>query len=324
MTNHLPNVWVIRGNFGQYTDAFLRGGYCGIGWLTEHDLTHNPQKDELATYFRAANPEGNSASVVGTQVGQIFRFIAEVKIGDTVIVPAGDSKQLFYGRVTSGVIDTPQSSDGCPYRHRRTVEWAASSLIRQELSIPLQNTLRATLTVFSVAQKEEFYTKIGTITATSKHHYDPYTTVLEQILELSASDFEVLVGHLLTALGFDGSEVTGKPGDGGIDARGVLNVSGLAQMDFYVQAKRYKIGTKISATVVKALRASIPNQAFGAFISTADYQKAAYDVASEKGFPPIGLINGSQLVDLLIKHWNDLPVEFRELLGLKPGLVVVR
>jgi hypothetical protein len=26
-------------------------------------------------------------------------------------------------------------------------------------------------------------------------------------------------------------------------------------------------------------------------------------------------------VDLLIEHWNDIPQEFRERLGLKPGLV---
>ena len=48
---------------------------------------------------------------------------------------------------------------------------------------------------------------------------------------------------------------------------------------------------------------------------------AAADVALEAGFPRIGLINGRQLVDLLIERWSDIPPEFRERLGLKPGLV---
>ena len=39
------------------------------------------------------------------------------------------------------------------------------------------------------------------------------------------------------------------------------------------------------------------------------------------GFPRIGLINGRQLVDLLVEHWGDIPPEFQERLGLKPGLV---
>ena len=39
------------------------------------------------------------------------------------------------------------------------------------------------------------------------------------------------------------------------------------------------------------------------------------------GYPRIGLINGRQLVDLLVEHWNKIPPEFHECLGLKPGLV---
>jgi restriction system protein len=147
--------------------------------------------------------------------------------------------------------------------------------------------------------------------------------VLEQVLELDDKEFEILVGHLLTALGFEGSEVTGKTGDGGVDAIGELNVANLAKVKVFVQAKRYKLGSKVNAGTVKQLRQAIPFGGQGAFITTADFQKAATDVALEPGFPRIGLINGRQLVDLLVEHWNDIPAEFRERLGLKPGLVRV-
>jgi restriction system protein len=89
----------------------------------------------------------------------------------------------------------------------------------------------------------------------------------------------------------------------------------------FVQAKRYKLGAKVSANVVKQLRASIPSNGQGAFITTADFQKAAADVALQQGFPRIGLVNGRQLVDLLVEHWSDIPTEFQERLGLKQGLV---
>jgi restriction endonuclease Mrr len=145
--------------------------------------------------------------------------------------------------------------------------------------------------------------------------------VLEQILQLDDKEFEVLITHLLTALGFEGSEHTGKSGDGGVDATGELNVANLAKVKVYVQAKRYQLGAKISANAVKQLRQSIPNQGQGAFITTADFQKAASDVALEQGFPRIGLVNGRQLVDLLVEHWEDIPQEFKDKLGLKPGLV---
>lgn len=44
-------------------------------------------------------------------------------------------------------------------------------------------------------------------------------------------------------------------------------------------------------------------------------------MALDPSFPRIGLIDGHQLVDLLVEHWADIPPEFGERLGLKPGLV---
>ena len=46
-------------------------------------------------------------------------------------------------------------------------------------------------------------------------------------------------------------------------------------------------------------------------------------IALEQGFPRIGLINGKQLVDLLIANWNFIPCDFQERLGLKIGLVKI-
>jgi restriction system protein len=73
--------------------------------------------------------------------------------------------------------------------------------------------------------------------------------------------------------------------------------------------------------VVKELRANIPSGGQGVFITTADFQKQAKEIAVEQGFPRIGLINGEQLVDILAEHWDDIPVEFKEKLNLKIGLV---
>ncbi len=67
---------------------------------------------------------------------------------------------------------------------------------------------------------------------------------------------------------------------------------------------------------------AIPSGGQGAFITTADYQRKAYDVATDSGYPRIGLINGRQLVDLLVEHWKDMPEEFQSKLGLKTGLVL--
>lgn len=178
--------------------------------------------------------------------------------------------------------------------------------------------------MYAISQQDEFLTAIGqeALVSTPKvQAYDAYQVVLDQILRLDDKEFEVLITHLLTALGFEGSEHTGKPGDGGVDATGELNVSNLAKIKIFVQAKRYKLGSRISAGAVKELRQAIPIGAQGAFITTADFQQAAHEVAIQAGFARIGLINGRQLVDLLVEHWDDIPQEFRDKLGLRRGLV---
>jgi restriction system protein len=247
--------------------------------------------------------------------------------GDYVITPDADSEWLHYGVIAPAPsYFHATADDGCPYLHRRRVKWEKERLRRSDLSVPFQNTIRSSLTVFGISQTDEFFRLIGQpglATAPQEVAHDPYRVVLEQVLELDDKEFEILVGHLLTALGFEGSEVTGKSGDGGVDATGELNVANLAKVKVFVQAKRYKQGNKIASSTVRQLRQAIPFGGQGAFITTADFQKNANDVALEPGFPRIGLVNGRQLVDLLVEHWEDIPKEFRDRLGLRQGLVRV-
>ena len=322
----MKKVWCVRAENGMFAHQFVDGGFMGIGWLRNVDVGDVRTREELYPIYREAHPQDTSNIVVGQQVGQIARFLLEIQAGDYVITPAADTEKLHYGTVADSpsYYFEPSPSDGCVYTQRRKVGWAEDTLSRGSFSVPFQNSIRSSLTVFAVSQEEEFLAAIGESTPgkAAPQAYDPYTVVLTQILELDAGEFEVLVGHLLTALGFEGSEVTGKPGDGGVDATGELNVSNLAKVKVFVQAKRYALGSKITASTVKNLRQAIPFGGQGAFITTATYQPAAAEVALEQGFPRIGLINGHQLVDLLVEHWNDIPEEFRDRLGLKPGLVI--
>lgn len=322
----MTNAWCVRGEFGRFAKAFVDGSYVAVGWLQDQDLSIYSSREELVPLYKTAHPDDTSNIVIGQQVGQIGRFLFDIKSGDTVITPDANTELLQHGIVKPDPSYVFEPNDpSCPYAHRRLVTWSKKPLLRSELSVPLQNTMRSSLTVFGVSQIDEVLHLTGRgelAPAAVGDTYDPYKAVLDQILELDDKEFEILVGHLLTALGFEGSEVVGKVGDGGVDAMGELNVANLAKVKVFVQAKRYKLGNKISAGTVRQLRSSIPFGGQGAFITTAGFQKAAYEVALEAGFPRIGLISGNQLVDLLVEHWNDIPGEFKERLGLKPGLVL--
>ena len=324
----MPNLWMVRAESGRYAEHFVRGGYAGLWWIPGHDLGQIQNREQIRTLYTEEHPEDASPVVVGNRVGNIARFLFEIQPGDYVATPVRDSDRIQYGQVAAGgYYYSPDTLDGCPFRHRLPVDWNNETIRRSELSVPFQNTLTSLLSVFSIRHQEEFLDRIlGRGPAPgSVSDPDPRRVVLDRILQLNAAEFEILVGDLFAALGFEETEVVGKPGDDGVDVVGVLNASGLARVKVFAQVKRYEIGSRISRNTVRQLRQSIPVGGQGAFITTASFQDRAWDVAEEQGFPRIGLINGHQLVDLLEVNWstleNRLGPELRERLGLRAGLV---
>lgn len=318
-------IYCVRAEYGSYTKHFLDGGYAAIGWSRMGNLSTIKTRDELYPIYKTTYPDDTSNVVIGQQVGQISRFLLDIKEGDYIITPALNTDYIYYGIVSSKGYYYETTGDECPYLHRKGITWNKEPIQRSQFSVPLQNTIRSSLTVFKVDHEKNFFTTIGKPEQVEvidrESEYDYYQTILNRILELDDKEFEILITHILTALGFEGSEHTGKVGDGGVDATGELNVANMAKIKIFVQAKRYKQGTRITANVVKALRANIPTGGQGAFITTADFQENAKTIAVENGFPRIGLINGNQLVDILAEHWNDIPLEFQDKMKLKVGLV---
>lgn len=319
------NIYCVRAEFGTYTNHFLKGGYVAIGWLPTNDLSEVKSRDFIYPLYKEEYPKDTSNVVIGQQVGQIARFLLEIKPGDYVITPAPNTEYIYYGIVQENPYFYGDKSDGCPYSHRKKVAWHKEAIQRNQFSVPFQNTIRSSLTVFYISHKKNFFTTIGrpdlVPDVEKKLEYDYYSSILNRILELDDQEFEILITHILNALGFEGSEHKGRVGDGGVDATGELNISNMAKIKLFVQAKRYRLGKRISANTVKALRANIPSGGQGAFITTADYQKKAKEIAIELGFPRIGLIDGEQLVDILAEHWVDIPAEFKDKLNLKTGLI---
>ena len=318
------NVYVVRADYGYYAEHFVKGEYVAIGWLPKDDLSTVTNRADLTVLYKAEYPSDTSNVVIGQQVGQIARFIFDIQVGDYVITPSEDTNYIYYG-IVQGNYYKGTAADGCNFLQRRKVKWEPKPILRSQFSVPFQNSIRATLTVFKVDHLRNFLETIGRSDLIPAHELrqenDYYTTILNHILKLHDKEFEILVQNILNAMGFEGAEHTGRVGDGGVDVKGELNISNMAKIKLFVQAKRFKLGSKIAANVVKALRQNIPSDAQGAFFATCEYQDAAKQIALEPGFPRIGLINGNQLVDLLEKHWDAIDPELQTKIGLSKGLV---
>lgn len=114
--------------------------------------------------------------------------------------------------------------------------------------------------------------------------------------------FEALITELLLQMGFDETTVTVTPyrGDGGIDVVGIYRAAGLTEVNAAVQVKRWR--NNVRTPTVTQVRGSLQVHQQGIIITTSDFSAGARIEASAQGKTRIGLINGEELLDLLIKH----------------------
>ena len=120
--------------------------------------------------------------------------------------------------------------------------------------------------------------------------------LLDVILAMSPDAFERLVQRILRESGFAQVEVTGQPGDGGVDGKGILRLGGLLSFHVVFQAKRWK-GSVGSAQVRDFRGAMVGLADKGLLITTGTFTKDAIKEATRAGAPPIDLMDGDQLVE---------------------------
>jgi restriction system protein len=129
---------------------------------------------------------------------------------------------------------------------------------------------------------------------------ESWRSILHQVLihEMSPDSFERLTKRILRESGFMQVEVTGRSGDGGIDGKGIMRLSGLLSFHVIFQCKKYK-GT-VSASDIRDFRGAMIGRADkGLFITTGTFTRDAIREATRDGAPPIDLVDGDQLADKL-------------------------
>lgn len=122
--------------------------------------------------------------------------------------------------------------------------------------------------------------------------------LLQTLYSITPSAFERLAQRILRENGFSQVEVTGKVGDGGIDGKGIVRVSGLLSFHVIFQCKRYK--GSVSPSQIRDFRGAMQGRADkGLFITTGTFTREAIKEATRDGAPPIDLIDGESLCDKL-------------------------
>ena len=124
--------------------------------------------------------------------------------------------------------------------------------------------------------------------------------LLQVLLKMDPTGFEHLAKRLLRSAGFINASVTGGSGDGGIDGVGVYRLS-LVSFPVYFQCKRYK--GAVGPEKVRDFRGAMQGRGDkGLLITTGNFTTEAKNEATRDGAPPIDLIDGEQLCELLREH----------------------
>jgi len=124
----------------------------------------------------------------------------------------------------------------------------------------------------------------------------------QRLHSMPADRFETLIGELLYALGFEEDSVVVEPysKDGGIDVRGTLQVSGITRLNVAVQVKRWK--HNVGQPIVQQVKGALKTHEHGIIITTSGFTAGAIKEATLVGTTPISLVDGDQLIRLLIEH----------------------
>ncbi|MCB2141088.1 restriction endonuclease [bacterium] len=129
---------------------------------------------------------------------------------------------------------------------------------------------------------------------------ESWRSVLHHVLvnEMTPDAFERLTKRILRESGFVQVEVTGRTGDGGIDGKGIMRLSGLLSFHVIFQCKKYQ--GSVSASDIRDFRGAMIGRADkGLFITTGTFTSSAIKEATRDGAPPIDLIDSDQLADKL-------------------------
>lgn len=140
------------------------------------------------------------------------------------------------------------------------------------------------------------------------------TLLLARMKVMEPAAFERLCQRLLREADFEKVLVTGRTGDGGIDGVGLVKL-GLLSFQTFFQCKRY--AGAVGSGAVRDFRGAMAGRGEkGVIITTGTFTRNAQAEATRDGVPPIDLIDGDALCDLLKSYEVGVRVSMVEAVAI--------
>lgn len=301
---------------------FLKDDKMAIGWKEIGNLREIPaNRDDFKKKYVQVYPDA-SKGAVATCAGMLYRFCHEVQIGDYVVYPSKSDRMINIGEITG---DYEFASDAHEYVQQRNVKWL-KHIPRTSFSQGALYEIGSALTFFAVKNyADEFLSALDKgfkKHAASNDEDDTVGATAEDIIE-STKDFilkelsrnlkgyalEEFVADLLHAMGYR-TTVSPQGGDSGID---ITAYKDELPPRILVQVKSQD--SDIKETTIQSLKGAMREGDYGLFVTLSNYTKNAQKYLEST--PIIRGINGTELVDLILKYYEDLDIKYKKMIPLK-------
>lgn len=301
---------------------FLNQSVMAIGWEEMRDLSLIPNsRESFKRSYVKTYPEAKKGSIA-TSAGMLYRFVNEVQVGDYVVFPSKVDRMINLGMVESEYyFDTNASL----YPNRRKVTWLRH-LPRTAFSQGALHEVGSALSFFQVKNYADEYLKAldkdfkGDIVEPDTDETVAQTA--EEIIEstrdfilkelsknLKGYDLEPFVANLLQAMGYR-TILSPRGGDSGVD---IIAYKDELPPRIVVQVKSQD--GDIKETTIQSLKGAMREGDYGLFVTLSNYTKNAQAYLDHT--PIIRGINGTELVELVLKYYDQLSEKYRKMIPLK-------
>lgn len=319
-------IWGIHaGRTGDADRLFLDRNVVALGWAKMGDLAVlAADREAFKTAVAAAYPD-KKPGAIPNNAGQLFRFVHEMSVGDLVAYSSKASRQVHIGRVKDGYRHAPSESPAYP--HQRAVQWL-KAVPRTSFSQGALYEIGSALSFFQLKNyADEFRAALeGTSAGPGTDDTDETVAVVAEEIENNTRDFILkqlarelkghpfshFVAHLLERMGYV-TRVSPPGADGGIDIIAHRDQLGFEPPIIKVQVKSSE-GT-IGEAEVKHLFASIAGSEYGLFVALGGFKSTAVRFARSKS--NLRLVDGEELVRLVLDHYEGLDSSYKGLLRLR-------
>ena len=321
------NVWGFH-NPIENEEKLMKNNNISIGWKQLGDLKKiEPKSREGFTKEYKRCYPNDTTHRVSQCIGQVYRFIYEVKIGDYIIFPTKYNRMVNIGQVT-GEYFYDEKEDH--FVNKRKVKWI-KTLPRTIFSQGALYEIGSFLTLFKIKNyTSEFLSALDNkkINVSKIEEDDSVAITSDAIIEntkdyilksLSKNykgyDLENVVEDLLKAMGYK-TKVSQRGGDRGKD---IIAYKDELPPRIIVQVKSQD--SDIAETTVQSLKGAMREGDYGLFVTLSDYTKNAKKYL--ESMPIIKSINGSELAELILKYYDDMSESFKDKIKLKKVFIPI-